>query len=55
MRTEKFELSYSKVVVKTATQIATLKAEDEKLKLEEEYSHLKLWSMYNTSWELDSF
>ena len=42
MRTEKFELSHSKVVVKSATQIATLKVDDEKLKLEEEYSHLKL-------------
>ena len=42
MRTEKFELSHSKGVVKSATQIATLKADDEKLKLEEEYSHLKL-------------
>ena len=26
-----------------------------KLKLEEEYSHLKHWSMCNTSCELDSF
>ena len=38
MRTEKFELSQSKSVIKTAT----LKADNEKLKLEEEYSHLKL-------------
>ena len=26
-----------------------------KLKLEEEYSHLKLWFVCNVSWELDSF
>ena len=42
MQTEKFELSHSKDVVKTATEIAKLKADDEKLKLEEEYSRLKL-------------
>ena len=37
---EKFELSHSKRVAKIATQIATLKADDETK--EEEYSHLKL-------------
>ena len=37
---EKFKLSHSKRVAKIATQIATLKADDETK--EEEYSHLKL-------------
>ena len=42
--------NYPKGFVKTATYISRYWKLTMKLKLEEEYSHLRIWSMCNMSW-----